>query len=93
MSPSIRETPVNTRGKALHCRLRQIMGEKNNMRIQELCDLTNLRRNTISALYNDKATRIDAITITAICAALDCGPGDLFVLGAKATDERNVQDE
>jgi putative transcriptional regulator len=80
MAPSIRETPANTNGKSLHCRLRQIMGEKNNMRMQELCNLTNLRRNTISALYNNKATRIDTITITAICTALECTPGDLFAL-------------
>ena len=80
MSPAIRETPVNTNGKIIHCRLRQIMGENNNMRIQELCDLTNLRRNTISALYNNKATRIDTITITAICTALKCTLDDLFVL-------------
>lgn len=78
MSPSIRETPVNTQGKTLHCKLRMIMGEKNNMRIQDLCNLTGLRRNTISGLYNDKVTRIDTITLTAICAALECQPGDLL---------------
>ena len=80
MSPSIRETPVNTQGKKLQCKLRQLMGENNNMRIQDLCDVTKLRRNTVSSLYNDKATRIDAISITAICAALKCTPGQLFVL-------------
>jgi DNA-binding Xre family transcriptional regulator len=56
------------------------MGERNNLRIQEVCDMTGLRRNTVSALYNDKATRIDTITVTALCVALDCTAGDLFVL-------------
>lgn len=78
MSPSIRETPVNMRGKILRCKLRKVMGEKNNMRIQDLCNMTGLRRNTISGLYNNTATRIDTITLTAICAALDCQPGDLL---------------
>ncbi len=80
MAYTSRETPVITDGKVLRCRLRQIMGEQNNMRIQELADRTNLRRNTISALYNDKATRIDTVTVTALCVALDCTPGDLFIL-------------
>jgi DNA-binding Xre family transcriptional regulator len=56
------------------------MGERNNMRIQELCDITGLRRNTISALYNNKATRIDTITLTAICVALDVSPGEVLIL-------------
>ena len=80
MSPSIRETPVNTQGKVVRCRLRQLMGERNNMRIQELCDMTGLRRNTITALYNDKATRIDTITLAAVCAALECSTGDVLTL-------------
>lgn len=80
MAQISRETPVITHGKIVKCRLRQIMGERNNMRIQELSDLTNLRRNTISALYNDKATRLDTLTIAAICTALNCAPGDLLVL-------------
>ncbi|MDR2043794.1 MAG: helix-turn-helix transcriptional regulator [Clostridium sp.] len=88
--PSIRETPVNTRGKVFNCCLRKIMGEKDNMRIAELCAETNLRRNSVSALYNNTATRIDTITVTAICAALDCTPGDLFFI-SDASDIR--QDE
>lgn len=88
MSPSIRETPVNTQGKILRCKLRKLMGEKNNMRIQDLCNLTGLRRNTISGLYNDKATRIDTITLTAICAALDCQPGDLLEIIPEEPENR-----
>lgn len=78
--PSIRNTPVNTQGMVVHCRLRQLMGERDNMRIQELSDVTGLQRNTISSLYNNKATRIDLITVAAICAALKCTPGDMFVV-------------
>lgn len=87
MSPSIRETPVNTNGKILHCKLRKLMGENNNMRIQDLCNITGLRRNTISGLYNDKVTRIDTITLTAICAALNCQPGDLLEVVPNAEEE------
>jgi putative transcriptional regulator len=56
------------------------MGERNNMRIQDVCNITGLRRNTVAALYNDRATRIDTITIAALCVALNCTVGDLFVL-------------
>lgn len=69
-----------TGSKVVRCRLRQLMGASNNMRISELAEMTGLQRNSISAMYNNTATRYDAKSIAAICTALGCEVGDLLVL-------------
>ena len=66
--------------KVVRCRLRQLMGVQDNMRISELAEKTGLQRNSISALYNNTATRYDAKSLAAICTALGCDIGDLLVL-------------
>jgi len=33
---------------------------------------------TVSRLWNNKAARIDAATLNALCTALNCTPGDLI---------------
>ena len=48
-------------------------------RISELADKAKLQPNTVSGIYNNKAKRIDLETIDALCEALDCQPGDLFI--------------
>lgn len=72
--------------KVVKCRLRQLMGAHDNMRISELAEQTGLQRNSISAMYNNTATRYDAKSIAAICTALDCEVGDLLVLDADSSE-------
>ena len=47
-------------------------------RISEIARLTGLQANTVSAIYNNRAKRIDLATIESLCQALDCAPGELF---------------
>lgn len=47
-------------------------------RISEIAALTGLQANTVSAIYNNRAKRIDLATIESLCQALECTPGDLF---------------
>ena len=47
--------------------------------IKDVHEMTGLARNTISNLYNDKATRIDYLTIEKLCNLFGCTVGDLFV--------------
>lgn len=48
-------------------------------RISEIAGLTGLQANTVSAIFNNRAKRIDLATIETLCQALDCAPGDLFL--------------
>ena len=62
---------------SLHCNLSTLMG-KNRFSIQDVHRQTGLSRNTISNLYNDKATRIDYDTVEKLCKLFDCSLNELF---------------
>jgi len=62
---------------AVYCKLSTLMGEK-RYSIQEVHERTGLSRNTISNLYNDKATRIDYETVEKLCRLFGCRLDDLF---------------
>ena len=63
---------------AVHCALSTLMG-KHRYSIQDMHVKTGLSRNTISNLYNDRATRVDFDTIDKLCIALNCSISDLFL--------------
>lgn len=66
----------------MHCMLSTLMG-KNRYSIQEVHKKTGLSRNTVSNLYNDKATRIDYDTAEKLCELFKCSLSDLFEITPK----------
>ena len=62
---------------AIHCNLSTLMG-KHRFSIQDVHEKTGLSRNTVSNLYNDKATRIDYTTIDKLCDLFGCSTGELL---------------
>jgi putative transcriptional regulator len=73
---------------SVHCNLSTLMGKK-RYTIQDVHKQTGLSRNTISNLYNDKATRIDYDTVEKLCRLFGCSLNELFELGV-ADDEHQV---
>jgi len=59
-----------------------MMGER-KLKIADVARETGLNRSTVSALYNETATRVDLNAIEALCRLLDCQVGDLFELKGK----------
>lgn len=59
------------------CHLSTLMG-KNKMKIADVARETGLNRSTITALYNEDATRIDMETIEKLCVLFNCEVGDLL---------------
>jgi putative transcriptional regulator len=59
------------------CHLSTLMG-KNKMKIADVARETKLNRSTITALYSEKATRIDLDTIEKLCELFECEVGDLL---------------
>nr|WP_246462460.1 helix-turn-helix domain-containing protein [Trueperella pecoris] len=51
------------------------------MTLTELSEKTGLTMANLSILKTGKARAVRFTTLTAICEALDCQPGDLFKLG------------
>lgn len=62
---------------SVHCNLSTLMG-KNRFTIQDVHVQTGLSRNTISNLYNDKASRIDYDTVEKLCSLFRCSLDELF---------------
>ena len=62
---------------AVHCTLSTLMG-KYRYSIQDVHEKAGLSRNTVSALYNDKARRIDYDTVEKLCRLFNCGISDLI---------------
>ncbi len=55
------------------------------MRLNTLSERTGIQMNNLSILKNNKARAIRFSTLSAICRALDCQPGDLLVFKADPT--------
>lgn len=70
----------------VRCNLSTMMGKK-RYSIQDVHKKTGLSRNTISNLYNDKATRIDYATIGKLCTLFDCDIGELLSFEEQVTME------
>ncbi|MCI7305448.1 MULTISPECIES: helix-turn-helix domain-containing protein [Trueperella] len=51
------------------------------MTLTELSERTGVTMANLSILKTGKARAVRFTTLTAICEALDCQPGDLFTLG------------
>lgn len=63
----------------LKSNLSTLMG-KNRYSIKDVHEKTGLSRNTISSLYNDRATRIDFETVQRLCCLFKCDVNELLIL-------------
>lgn len=57
--------------------LSKMLGER-RITQRRLADMAGVRANSINAIYNEKAQRIDLDVLDKICKALGCQPGDLL---------------
>ncbi len=77
MTPAVIEE-----GHAIHCRLDELLAER-NMTLTQLSELVGVTIVNLSILKNDRAKAIRFSTLTAICRVLDCEVGDLLVVERK----------
>lgn len=61
----------------VRCHLSTLMG-RDKLRIADVARRTGLNRSTITALYNETATRVDLPAIEQLCRLFDCQVGELF---------------
>lgn len=61
----------------VRCHL-DVLLEDRQMTLTELADTVGITIVNLSVLKNDRAKAVRFSTLTAICDALKCGPGDLF---------------
>jgi putative transcriptional regulator len=61
----------------IRCHLSRIMGE-HKMKIADVARATGLNRSTVTALYDENATRIDLETIEKLCRLFECDIGEML---------------
>ncbi|HEY1134195.1 MAG TPA: helix-turn-helix transcriptional regulator [Nocardioides sp.] len=73
--------PADDDLSALHCHLGEVLAARGTT-LAELSRTIGVTQANLSVLKNDRAKAIRFSTLIAICAALDCQPGDLFSVRA-----------
>ena len=61
----------------IKCHLSRLMGER-KVKVAEVARATGLYRGTVSLLYDERAEKIDLVTIDKLCAYFEVAVGDLF---------------
>lgn len=69
----------NIGANMIRCHLSRIMGE-HKMKIADVARETGLNRSTVTALYNETATRVDLYTVEKLCTFFNCKIGELLEL-------------
>lgn len=65
-----------------------VMMARRKMSLNELSERVDLTLANLSILKNNKAKAVRFSTLEAICAALDCQPGDILEFVPSASDGR-----
>jgi putative transcriptional regulator len=63
----------------VRCHLDELMAAK-GITVAALADRIGITQANLSVLKNDRARAIRFSTLTALCDALECQPGDLFTV-------------
>jgi putative transcriptional regulator len=71
----------------INIKIAELMG-KHKLTRKALSDMTGIRPNTISALWNGDIKRLEIQQIDKLCAALDCQPADLMEYIPDKTDNQ-----
>jgi putative transcriptional regulator len=66
------------------CHLDRLLAER-DMTLTELAQRVGVSIVNLSVLKNDRARAVRFSTLTAICDALDCQPGDVFSVAGAGT--------
>ena len=61
----------------IRCHLDRLM-VRPQLRIADVARSTGLNRSTVTALVQNRATRVELPHVEALCRLLGCGVGDLF---------------
>ena len=64
-------------GNTIKSNLGELMG-RNKHKLVDVADATGLNRSTITKIYKDKITRIDADALSRLCILYNCQVGDLL---------------
>ncbi len=70
----------------IRCNLSLLMG-RDKLRVSDVVRETGLNRSTVTALYEETATRVDLPAIDLLCRLFRCQVGELFEYRRDTTKE------
>lgn len=76
----------------IRVKLAVVLAER-QMKLVDLEQITGIALNNLSVLKTDKAKAIRFSTLSEICKALKCQPGDLFEYVADENNDLEIGDE
>lgn len=76
------EVADDERGHRVVCHLDRLLVER-DLTLTALAERVGVSVVNLSVLKNDRARAVRFSTLTALCDALDCRPGDLFSVGGR----------
>lgn len=79
--PSTAAPDHEDRAHRVTCHLDHLLAER-GMTLTELTERAGVTVVNLSVLKNDRARAVRFSTMTAVCDALDCQPGDLYTVRA-----------
>lgn len=62
----------------IQCKLALLMGQRKILKISDVARATGINRNTITAMYYDRAERIELEVAGRLCKFFNCTMSDLF---------------
>lgn len=66
-------------GHRVRCHLDRLL-EKRGLTLRALSDMVGISTVNLSVMKNDRAKAVRFSTLTLLCDALSCSPGDLFTV-------------
>ena len=80
--------PESSDAHRVRCHLDELLADR-DMTLRQLSELVGVTVVNLSVLKNDRARAVRFSTLTAICDALECQPGDLFTVETDESEARN----
>lgn len=62
----------------INCKLSSLMGDRKILKLSDVVHATGINRNTLTALYYDRAIRIELSVADRLCRYFNCTMNDLF---------------
>ena len=72
-------SPAESEHSGIHCRLDELL-ESRGMTLTRLSELVGVSVVNLSILKNNRAKAVRFTTLTGLCDALGCTPGDIFTV-------------
>lgn len=81
ITPTAARCPLPAARTMIRCHLARLM-QRDKLKIAEVARLAGINRSTVTALYRERAVRLDLPAVERLCGLFHCPIGELFEIVA-----------